>query len=175
MLFCYFAVASAVSCFKMSTISSLECTRRFAIVFLLLGPTVIEKSVGLGCSHTCGRGGVGNETDGDLLDEVEGETIGEVGGEDAEELLLAKVAKWAALRNLNMSSSVLSSPAQMTRSASGFSLSTLLTMTPLLISTGLTSRFFLPTRISMGNLDTMLFSKWFWHSFAWNALNYIVS
>lgn len=159
---CSYPEAVPANCFKMFTISSLVCTRRFAIVFLLLGPTVMEKRVGFGCSHTCGSGGVVIETDGDLLDEVEGETAGEVGGEEEEdEPVLAKVAKWAALRNLNISSSVLSSPAQMTRSASGFSLSTRLTITPLLMSTGLTSRFFLPTKISTGNLDTMLFSKWF--------------
>lgn len=70
----------------------------------------------------------------------------------------------------NMSSSVLSSPAQMTKSASGCCARIRLTISPLLIEAGRTSMFFLPRRISTGSFDTIAFSKWFWHSLAWKAL-----
>jgi hypothetical protein len=73
-------------------------------------------------------------------------------------------------RARNMSSSVLSSPAQNTNSASGFSYRIRLTISPLLTAEGRTSRFFLPTRMSMGRLLATLFSNRSWHWRHWNKL-----
>ncbi|RUS14436.1 hypothetical protein BC937DRAFT_93828 [Endogone sp. FLAS-F59071] len=62
-------------------------------------------------------------------------------------------------RARNMSSSVLSSPAHNTKSASGWAASRRFTISPLLIDVGRTSRFFFPTRISTGSFESTAFSR----------------
>ena len=124
-------------------------TCQLACVFFSDGPTVMEyKLESCSCQMTCGVMVLLGETLGE-------DTLKAVGEE------ICFCWKWAALNALNMSSSVLSSPAHMTRLVSEFFDRMRFTISPLFTDMGLTSKFFLPTKISTGYLDTMAFSRWF--------------
>src|SRR5258706_11465218 len=113
------------------TTSCAEVTCHAARVFLLLDPTVVaNKPDGLTLSAT-----------GSLAC-VPAAEVTETGGFIVVVVLPTGNSVHIAR---NISSSVLSSPAQKTNSASGLVYRIRLTISPLLIAIGRTSRFFLPT------------------------------